>query len=66
MTGASEKMNEFSQHISALAQQSAAGVEETSASAHEQVSATSEVAAGIGQLKSRLIELEESVKRFMV
>ncbi|MNC42969.1 Methyl-accepting chemotaxis protein McpA [compost metagenome] len=66
MTGASEKMNEFSQHISALAQESAAGVEETSASAHEQVSATSEVAEGIGQLKSRLIELEESVKRFVV
>ncbi len=66
MTGASEKMNEFSQHISALAQESAAGVEETSASAYEQVNATSEVAAGIGQLKSRLIELEESVKRFVV
>lgn len=66
MTGASEKMNEFSQHISALAQESAAGVEETSASAYEQVSATSEVAEGIGQLKSRLIELEESVKRFVV
>jgi methyl-accepting chemotaxis protein len=66
MTGASETMNEFSQHISALAQQSAAGVEETSASAQEQVSTTSRVAAGIGQLRSRLIELEESVTRFRV
>ncbi|MBY0012622.1 methyl-accepting chemotaxis protein [Paenibacillus typhae] len=66
MAGASETMNEFSQHISALAQQSAAGVEETSASANEQVQATSEVAAGIGQLRSRLVELEESVTRFRI
>lgn len=66
MTGASETMNEFSQHISALAQQSAAGVEETSASAHEQLSATTEVSNGIEHLKLLLTELKESVTRFQV
>ncbi|NQX47404.1 methyl-accepting chemotaxis protein [Paenibacillus tritici] len=66
MTGASETMNEFSQHISALSQQSAAGVEETSASAHQQFTATTEVANGIGQLKVLLTELRESVTRFQV
>lgn len=66
MTGASETMNEFSQHISALSQQSAAGVEETSASAHQQLSATSEVANGIGELQTLLTELKESVARFQV
>ncbi|MFD2411828.1 methyl-accepting chemotaxis protein [Paenibacillus rhizoplanae] len=66
MTGASETMNEFSQHISALSQQSAAGVEETSASAHEQLSSTTAVANGIAELKLLLTELRESVSRFKV
>lgn len=66
MTGASETMNEFSQHISALSQESAAGVEETSASAHEQLSSTTAVANGIAELKLLLTELRESVTRFKV
>lgn len=66
MTGASETMNEFSQHISALSQQSAAGVEETSASAHQQLTSTAAVADGIGQLKLQLAELKDSVTRFQV
>ncbi|WP_340021594.1 methyl-accepting chemotaxis protein [Paenibacillus sp. FSL K6-1096] len=66
MTGASETMNEFSQHISALSQQAAAGVEETSASAHQQLTSTAAVADGIGQLKLQLAELKESVTRFQV
>lgn len=66
MTAASETMNEFSQHISALSQQAAAGVEETSASAHQQLTSTAAVADGIGQLKLQLEELKESVTRFRV
>lgn len=66
MTGASETMNEFSQHISALSQQAAAGVEETSASAHQQLTSTAAVADGIGQLKLQLAELKDSVTRFQV
>lgn len=66
MNQSSESMNEFSQHISALSQQSAAAVEETSASAHQQLHATSEVAAGMEYLKSLSSELKESVSRFQV
>ncbi|OBZ08892.1 hypothetical protein A8L34_22320 [Bacillus sp. FJAT-27264] len=66
MEQSSETMHEFSQHISALSQESAASVEETSASAQQQVSATSEVAAGVEYLKSLSSELKESVSRFQV
>ncbi|KGE19181.1 methyl-accepting chemotaxis protein [Paenibacillus wynnii] len=66
MHQSSESMNEFSHHISALSQQSAAAVEETSASAHQQLHATGEVASGMEYLKSLSIELKESVSRFQL
>ncbi|WP_379132354.1 methyl-accepting chemotaxis protein [Paenibacillus sp. sgz500958] len=66
MTLSSESMNEFSHHISALSQQSAAAVEETSASAHQQMSATGEVAEGMEYLQTLSEELKASVSRFQV
>jgi methyl-accepting chemotaxis protein len=66
MNQSSESMNEFSHHISALAEQSAAAIEETSASAYQQLNATGEVAAGMEYLKTLSVELKESVSRFQV
>ncbi|AIQ62708.1 hypothetical protein PSTEL_05930 [Paenibacillus stellifer] len=66
MRKTSDEMRRFSLRTAELSQQSAAGVEETSASATEQVHTNGVVASGIERLKTLSDELEQSVSRFQV